>query len=352
MTKAATAAAAPADADALISRAAGALEAARAALQDARARAPLSSARGLPGERDGAPMPPRSFEFSSGRSVSASASSASPAPSAPPAPPLKKQQQKDSKKLPAFAEPSSGSLRMSSQAAADAAAASAKKSLDFLVLESALDLSSASVPPSRSFSRATEATTKAAAATMTEEAVAAASAAAATAATATGAAAALGDGSGVLADGTSFVRDSGEERGPGGLWHRWTRVRGSSEAGEWSETWWETSDWAGRREMGAEKSGARADGAAWREAWKEAIGFDAATGEPTVERTAHKWARAGTFSDTSEQHVGDSEEWEEKWGEHYWGTSQRASKYAEKWAKGGPDCWHEKWGEEYDGGGG
>lgn len=255
--------------------------------------------------------------------------------------------------LPSFADPSSGSssLRMASQAAADAATAAAKTSLDFLVLESALDLSSASAPPSRSFSKATEETTKTAAATMTEEAVAAASAAA-TAAGPTRAAAALKDGSGVLADGTLYVRDSGEERGPGGLWHRWTRVRGSSAEGEWAETWWETSDWAGRKEMGAEKSGARSDGAAWREAWKEVIGFDAATGEPTVERTAHKWARAGTFSDTSEQHVGDSEEWEEKWGEHYWGTSQKASKYAEKWAKGGPDCWHEKWGEEYDGSGG
>lgn len=240
---------------------------------------------------------------------------------------------------------------MASQAAADAATAAAKTSLDFLVLESALDLSSASAPPSRSFSKATEETTKTAAATMTEEAVAAASAAA-TAAGPTRAAAALKDGSGVLADGTLYVRDSGEERGPGGLWHRWTRVRGSSAEGEWAETWWETSDWAGRKEMGAEKSGARSDGAAWREAWKEVIGFDAATGEPTVERTAHKWARAGTFSDTSEQHVGDSEEWEEKWGEHYWGTSQKASKYAEKWAKGGPDCWHEKWGEEYEGSGG
>lgn len=104
--------------------------------------------------------------------------------------------------------------------------------------------------------------------------------------------------------------------------------------------------------MGAEKSGARSDGAAWREAWKESIGFDATTGEPTVERTAHKWARAATFTANSEQHEGDSEEWEERWGERYWGTSKKASKHAEKWARGGPNCWHEKWGEEYDGGGG
>ena len=55
---------------------------------------------------------------------------------------------------------------------------------------------------------------------------------------------------------------------------------------EWEEYWWEASDWAGMKELGAEKSGCSADGAAWR----EAIAFDPFTGEPTVERTAHKWA--------------------------------------------------------------
>ena len=42
--------------------------------------------------------------------------------------------------------------------------------------------------------------------------------------------------------------------------------------------------------MGAEKSGCRADGAAWRETWREAISYDPASGEPMVERSAHKWA--------------------------------------------------------------
>ena len=50
------------------------------------------------------------------------------------------------------------------------------------------------------------------------------------------------------------------------------------------------SDWAGMKEMGAEKSGCRADGAAWRETWREAISYDRASGEPMVERSAHKWA--------------------------------------------------------------
>jgi len=59
---------------------------------------------------------------------------------------------------------------------------------------------------------------------------------------------------------------------------------------EWEERWWEASDWAGMREMGAEKAGCRADGAAWRETWREAIAFDAGNGEPMVERSAHKWA--------------------------------------------------------------
>ena len=59
---------------------------------------------------------------------------------------------------------------------------------------------------------------------------------------------------------------------------------------EWEERWWEASDWAGMREMGAEKAGVGADGSAWRETWREAIAFDAASGQPIVERSAHKWA--------------------------------------------------------------
>ena len=65
---------------------------------------------------------------------------------------------------------------------------------------------------------------------------------------------------------------------------------------EWEEKWWEASDWVGMKEMGAEKSGCRADGAAWRETWREAIGFDSASGEPMVERSAHKWAQDSQVS--------------------------------------------------------
>ncbi len=40
------------------------------------------------------------------------------------------------------------------------------------------------------------------------------------------------DGRGVLADGTRYVRDSGEEFGANGFWQRWTRLRGVSAAGK------------------------------------------------------------------------------------------------------------------------
>ena len=58
-----------------------------------------------------------------------------------------------------------------------------------------------------------------------------------------------------------------------------------------------------------------------------------------MERSAHKWARAGT-----------AQEWEEKWGESYW-SAGRAEKFADKWGREGGDVWHEKWGESYDGAG-
>jgi hypothetical protein len=94
------------------------------------------------------------------------------------------------------------------------------------------------------------------------------------------------------------------------------------------------------REMGAEKAGVGADGSAWRETWREAIAFDAASGQPIVERSAHKWA-----------HDAKGDEWEEKWGEHY-AAGGEANKYADKWGKDGPNVWHERWGEDYDGRGG
>ena len=42
------------------------------------------------------------------------------------------------------------------------------------------------------------------------------------------------------------------------------------------------------------------------------------------------------------------DEWEEKWGEHYW-SKGRAHKWADKWGKDGPNVWHERWGEDYPG---
>ena len=40
------------------------------------------------------------------------------------------------------------------------------------------------------------------------------------------------------------------------------------------------------------------------------------------------------------------DEWEEKWGEHYW-SKGKAQKWADKWGKDGGNVWHEKWGEDY-----
>ncbi len=45
------------------------------------------------------------------------------------------------------------------------------------------------------------------------------------------------------------------------------------------------------------------------------------------------------------------EEWEERWAEDYWSLG-KAKKWADKWARQGPNVWHERWGEDYDGGGG
>eukprot|EP00884_Botryococcus_braunii_P009595 jgi/Botrbrau1/18637/Bobra.0367s0073.1 len=148
------------------------------------------------------------------------------------------------------------------------------------------------------------------------------------------------NGTYVLPDGTLYERDSGEEFGPNGYWYRWTRLRGVSGKVEWEERWWEASDWAGYKEMGAEKSACNSSGEAWRETWRELISVDGDTGEPTVERSAHKWA-----------HQVSGDEWEEKWGEKYWSMG-RANKYADKWGKEGINVWHERWGEDYDGAGG
>ncbi|KAK9830975.1 hypothetical protein WJX81_004457 [Elliptochloris bilobata] len=214
-----------------------------------------------------------------------------------------------------YAEPSAGFFDFLSQDAMDVAAA---RSRELPPLQSVAEMTTAFQPPTRG--------------------VAPAAASAAPSA----AGRAMEDGTGVLADGTAWERVSGEERGKNGFWLRWTSLRGVSSSGkvEWEERWWEASDWAGMREMGAEKAGCRADGAAWRETWRETITFDPGNGEPMVERSAHKWA-----------HDSKGDEWEEKWGEHYWSMG-KAHKYADKWGKEGVNVWHERWGEDYDGLGG
>ena len=44
------------------------------------------------------------------------------------------------------------------------------------------------------------------------------------------------------------------------------------------------------------------------------------------------------------------DQWEEKWGEHYW-SKGKAQKWADKWGKEGSNVWHERWGEDYPPGG-
>lgn len=277
---------------------------------------------------------PTSFEFNSGRRDALGlAREEGGAGQAPPSPPPLEPRAAAAAPAPPrpaldFADPPAAPdvLFLPSQLAAEAARA--RVTTELPPLQSVLDLTTAAAPPTRHGA--------------VEKVDVAAATAAAAPVQAAIAAQILTDGKGTLADGTTYERDSGEERGPNGLWHRWTRLRGVSHGGkvEWQECWWETTDWAGRKEMGAEKTGCSLAGDAWREAWREAIGFDDATGEPTVERTAHKWATE----------AGSTSEWEEKWGEHYW-ASGKASKHADKWARAGPDVWHERWGEEYKGGG-
>lgn len=149
----------------------------------------------------------------------------------------------------------------------------------------------------------------------------------------------LADGQGVLADGTHWEKKSGEELGEGGFWKRWTLLKGWTEDGTvaFEECWWESSDWAGMKELGATKSGHTPSGSAWRETWCEKAYHDAASLQLTVHRSAHKWAQAE-----------NGDEWEEKWGETH-AALGAVTKYADKWAKDGANVWHEKWGEEYDG---
>ena len=155
------------------------------------------------------------------------------------------------------------------------------------------------------------------------------------------------DGEGVLPDGTEYRRTSGEERGPEGFWKRWTKVEGASDGGavRWTEIWWESSDWNGLKELGAEKTGCDTEGGAWREAWCEKLYVEAGNLQPTVSRTAHKWAQS-----RGGQGEPGGEEWEEQWTELYHKNGV-TDKSAAKWAAKGGEEWHEAWGEKYDGGG-
>eukprot|EP00955_Chlamydomonas_euryale_P038968 351265-Chlamydomonas_euryale.AAC.1 len=74
----------------------------------------------------------------------------------------------------------------------------------------------------------------------------------------------LADGDGVLADGTTWKKRSGEEFGPNGYWKRWTLLSGASADGSvsWEEVFWEASDHVGFRELGAAKKGVGEDGEA------------------------------------------------------------------------------------------
>ena len=95
---------------------------------------------------------------------------------------------------------------------------------------------------------------------------------------------------------------------------------------EWEETWWESSDWSGMREMGAQKVGCNAGGR------RVARGVD----RESVPRGCHGRAvcgaaRAQVGAGGSEAGVG-----RRSVGEHY-GAAGAVNKFAEKWGRSGPD---------------
>lgn len=153
--------------------------------------------------------------------------------------------------------------------------------------------------------------------------------------------------SGVSADGTRWWRESGTVEVGEGRLCTWTLLRGCLGGAEWQEKWWRTSDAWAYRELGAEKSGRDASGAAWREAWAEVWSPDAATGLGHIARTASKWGRdAGGAA------------WTEAWSEAFWADG-RTERQAEKWgclhpgaipADGEAGEWREAWGERWAGG--
>ncbi|KAG0489157.1 hypothetical protein HPP92_007968 [Vanilla planifolia] len=156
---------------------------------------------------------------------------------------------------------------------------------------------------------------------------------------------------GVNPNGSKWWRHSGVEQRPDGVSCKWTLIRGVSADGtiEWEDKFWEASGRFNYKELGSEKSGRDADGNVWREYWRESMWQDLPSGLTHIEKTADKWGKNGK-----------SDEWQEKWWEHY-DDSGQTEKWAHKWCcidpkvpleAGHAHIWHERWGEKYDGHGG
>ncbi|PKA53992.1 hypothetical protein AXF42_Ash016157 [Apostasia shenzhenica] len=146
--------------------------------------------------------------------------------------------------------------------------------------------------------------------------------------------------SGINKDGSTWHRESGEERGENGYKCRWTKMGGRSQDGstEWTETWWEKSDWTGYKELGAEKSGKNVEGDSWWETWQEVLYQDEWSNLARIERSAQKQAKSGI----------ENAEWYENWWERY-DAKGWTKKGAYKYGTLNDQSWWEKWGEEYDG---
>ncbi|GJN24208.1 hypothetical protein PR202_gb11938 [Eleusine coracana subsp. coracana] len=146
--------------------------------------------------------------------------------------------------------------------------------------------------------------------------------------------------SGTNEDGSTWFRESGEDRGENGYRCRWARMGGQSHDGstEWTETWWEKSDWTGYKELGAEKSGKNAEGDSWWEKWKEVMYQDEWSNLARIERSAEKQAKSGS----------ENAGWYEKWWEKY-DAKGWTEKGAHKYGRLNEQSWWERWGEHYDG---
>ncbi|XP_016486572.1 protein LIKE EARLY STARVATION, chloroplastic [Nicotiana tabacum] len=154
---------------------------------------------------------------------------------------------------------------------------------------------------------------------------------------------------GINPDGSRWWKETGTEQRPDGVVCKWTLTRGVSadKTVEWEDKYWEAADEFGHKELGSEKSGRDAAGNVWHEFWKESMWQSG--GLVHMEKTADKWGMNKK-----------GEEWQEKWWEHY-GAGGQAEKWAHKWCSIDPNTpleaghahvWHERWGEKYDGKGG